>query len=343
MTTTKDAAGGDDFAERCQRLLLELGLISAAEAITVKPLTGGVASDIALITTDRMPLCVKFALGQLKVAETWLAPVHRNKAEYRWLQEVGRAIPEAAPRLYGRSDREGGFAMEYVSGPDVYLWKTAMLAGAPDRGEAAGMGEMLGRIHAASVTPGFDRSGFDNADDFSALRLEPYLRFTATRHPDLAEPLGRLFARLHAADTVLVHGDVSPKNILFRGGAPILLDAECATLGDASFDIAFCLNHLVLKALHVAGSRDRLLADVLVFWDAYRPRVGWEDPVALERRVCELLPALMLGRVDGKSPVEYLDMAEQQVIRDAARPLLLRPVAELAALTQALAQAYEGK
>ena len=45
---------------------------------------------------------------------------------------------------------------------------------------------------------------------------------------------------------------------------------------------------------------------------------------------------MMLARVDGKSPVEYLDEAEQQTVRIMAVPLLKRPSSSLPAMTNTL-------
>lgn len=129
---------------------------------------------------------------------------------------------------------------------------------------------------------------------------------------------------------MLVHGDVSPKNILMRKQGPIILDAECATMGDASFDTAFCLNHLLLKAVNLPGSRDRLLVSALEFWDAYAAHISWEEADALEARVCALLPCLYLARVDGKSPVEYLDDEGRSTVRHLAFALIGERHARLA-------------
>ncbi|RMF40786.1 MAG: aminoglycoside phosphotransferase family protein, partial [Alphaproteobacteria bacterium] len=233
--------------DRCRQLVAELGLGRAEDVVSVEALSGGVASDIARVRLRGREICVKFALPRLKVAEEWRAPVHRNAAEYAWLELASALFPGSGVKLYGRSERLHGFAMEYLAGRDVRLWKSELLAEAPDRGEAQAVGDMLGRIHAASARPGFDRRPFENRDDFRALRIEPYLTFTAGRHPALAAALTGVADMLYDSSQVLVHGDVSPKNILFRAGAPILLDAECATMGDASFDPAFCLNHLALK------------------------------------------------------------------------------------------------
>ncbi len=332
-----------DLEDRCRRLLRELGLASPHESMSVEALSGGVASDIAVVHFEDRKVCVKFALPKLKVAADWFAPVHRNAAEYAWLYIVAQVAPESALRVYGRSERLHGFAMEFLHGEDIYLWKAALLSEAPDRGEAARVGALLGRIHAASAHPDFDRSPFDNRDDFHALRLEPYLIHTARRHGDIRKCFERLADDLHRSDRVLVHGDASPKNILFRAHAPILLDAECATMGDASFDPAFCLNHLVLKAIRLPSSRARYLQSANRLWESYARQIVWESQSGLEARICRLLPALMLARVDGKSPVEYLSPLEGQRVRDIARSLIKTepPISSVAATIARIAASLE--
>lgn len=326
-----------DFEGRCRQLLLELGLATGDDALRVTPLTGGVASDIAVVEAGARVFCVKFALPKLKVAEDWRAPVHRNRAEYAWLRAAAAVAPENAVRLYGCSETEHGFAMDYIAGDSVFLWKARLLDGRIGPGEAAAVGDLLGRLHRASTAPDFDTGAFRNRDDFRALRIEPYLLFTATRWPDLAAALHALAERLYESAQVLVHGDVSPKNILFRAGRPVLLDAECATMGDASFDPAFCLNHLILKAVHRPGAGAALLRGALDFWRAYAPHIGWEAPAVLEARLCRLIAALMLARVDGKSPVEYLDETGREAVRRIAVPLIRTPPATLARLVETIA------
>lgn len=326
----------ETLSDRCANLVEELNLGRASDLREVKALTGGVASDIAAIQVGNRHYCVKFALPKLKVAADWHAPVHRNAAEYAWLQVAADVVPESAIRLFGRSEIAHGFAMELVSDPGTYLWKTAMLSGQPPIGEAKAVGGLIGRIHAASTLASFDSSPFQNRDDFRALRIEPYLTFTAKRHPSVSKQLTALADMLYGSAQVLVHGDVSPKNILIRAGGPVILDAECATMGDAAFDPSFCLNHLVLKAVHLPARRDEFLDEVIAFWAAYAPYISWEKADLLEARICRLLPALMLARIDGKSPVEYLDEVSREHIRQLSLPLITAPKRTLSDFLQEL-------
>lgn len=331
------ASAPGELDARSRSLAVALDLCAAPdEVVSVTPLTGGVASDIAVVDLGDRRVCMKFALPKLKVAADWFAPIHRNAAEYAWLEVAAALGRDNAPALFGRSEALSGFAMEYIMGGGVYLWKDALLAEAPERGEAARAGAFLGKVHAASTDPGFDTAPFQNQDDFRALRIEPYLTFTAERHPEVADRLTSLADMLGSRTDVLVHGDVSPKNILFRRGHPVFLDAECASMGDAAFDPAFCLNHLILKAIHLEQSRAELISAIGEFWRAYAAQVTWEPPDAVERRVAGLIPALMLARVDGKSPVDYLGPDGAATVRRLALRMLAAPPATLTELTVVL-------
>ena len=116
---------------------------------------------------------------------------------------------------------------------------------------------------------------------------------------------------------------MSPKNILCGPTSPVFLDAECAWYGDPAFDLAFCLNHLLLKAVHQPAQSAALLAAFDSMAGAYLAQVNWEPSASLQARAAGLLPALLLARVDGKSPVEYLtNPAARQQVRDIAIPCL---------------------
>jgi len=336
MTKGADNLSYKNFEERCELAIRSLQLCQAHDDITVTRLSGGVASDIAAVAVQGRMVCVKFALDKLRVEVDWFAPVHRSQAEFAWLSVANRVVPNAVPKLYGWSEAANGFAMEYIDGNNVSNWKEALLSGVHDDGESRSVATIIGRVHAESSAPGFDRSAFENMNDFESLRIDPYLRYTALKHPDHASLITSLANGLAQSTLALVHGDVSPKNILLRSGQPILLDAECATMGDPAFDVAFYLNHLMLKSLHLPHSCLNLLESAQQFWSAYADQITWEAVPQMQARVVALLPALMLARVDGKSPAEYLSDNTRDKVRQIALKQLNRPTNSLQDLIERL-------
>lgn len=318
----------------------EKGLLGANEAGLWTALTGGVSSDIWRLDAGGRSVCVKRALEQLKVAADWRVPVARNLYEWRWIETVWRALPGATPEPLAMDDKRGAFAMAFLPAADFPLWKKQLLDGDVRVETAADVGRLLGKIHAFSALDGGIARQFATDDLFHALRIEPYLLATAERHPSIAARIREIAARTASTKQALVHGDVSPKNILVGADGPVLLDAECAWWGDPAFDLAFCLNHLLLKQIAVPHPAGALKDSFRALADAYLPLVAWESRDEMEARTAALLPALLLARVDGKSPVEYLG-DEAGRVRAAALALLNAPQERLGALQSAFTQATE--
>jgi aminoglycoside phosphotransferase (APT) family kinase protein len=319
--------------------LRELGLADA-EPLTGEPLTGGVSSDIWRIDTPRGPLCAKRALAKLRVAADWRAPIERNRYEARWMEVAAQASPGSVPRMLGQHPALGVLVMEYLSPQEHRLWKHALRDGDgfPEAAAttARAVGRVLVRIHAYAAARPALAAEFATDAIFHDIRLEPYLLATGRRHPALVAALGRLVEVTAATRRTLVHGDVSPKNILLGPGGPVLLDAECAWWGDPAFDLAFCLNHLLLKCLWRPAFAPQYLAAFDALAGAYLAGVDWEPRAELEQRAAALLPGLLLARVDGKSPVEYLtEEAQRECVRRVGVPLIARPPAALAAVSAA--------
>jgi aminoglycoside phosphotransferase (APT) family kinase protein len=299
-------------------------------------LAGGVSSDIWRIDLPRGAICIKRALAKLRVEADWQAPVERNRYEARWMSVVNRAEPNAAPALLGQDTETDTFAMAFLP-PDGYpLWKNQLRDGVVDVAFAALVGARLGRIHAATAADPSLAGEFPTDTIFHDIRLEPYLTHTGRTNPDLADRMRSLTETTRQTKIALVHGDVSPKNILCGPEGPVFLDAECAWWGDPAFDLAFCLNHLMLKCLWVPHARGALLDSFEAMTAAYLPLVDWETAVSLETRTAHLLPALFLARVDGKSPVEYITRdADRTQIRVVARRLLADPPDQLDSVVRA--------
>jgi aminoglycoside phosphotransferase (APT) family kinase protein len=304
-----------------RRIFLALGLAAEDEEVRAVPLAGGVSSGIYRVDLRSGRYCVKQALAKLKVAKDWKVPVERVFAEIGYLRTVATIVPGRVPRVLGEDRASQSFVMAFL-GPEYRNWKAELLAGRIDVDVARALGDILGRIHAATADDARLAAQFANDADFHALRLEPYLVETAREHPDLADRLLALVERTAGTRRVLVHGDVSPKNILLGPDGPVLLDAECAWFGDPAFDLAFCLNHFLLKAAHLPACTRALAQSFRAFLQAYWPHVRWEPATTLEQRVATLLPGLTLARIDGKSPVEYLGEPQRAAVRRAAIALL---------------------
>jgi aminoglycoside phosphotransferase (APT) family kinase protein len=320
--------------------LRRMGLLAEGDYASGEPLRGGVSSDIWRIDLPAGPVCIKRALPKLKVAAEWYAPVERNSFEVAWIRCAGDIWPNAVPEVVGE-DRDGrAFAMTYLEPSRYPVWKERLRDGVVSRGFAAQVGAILGRIHAATADRADVAAQFPTDAGFYDIRLEPYLVEAARKHPDRAAELESLVETTAHERHVLVHGDVSPKNILAGPEGPVFLDAECAWFGDPAFDLAFCLNHLLLKALWVPPAQSALFNAFDALRDAYFRCAAWEPVEVLEARTARLLPGLMLARVDGKSPVEYLTAETQRDrVRTVTRRLLDRPVERLAGVRDAWAEA----
>lgn len=328
--------------EEILQALRRMGLTVDAGA-TGERLTGGVSSDIWRIDLPTGSVCVKRALAKLNVAAEWHAPVERNTYEARWMQRANAAVPGAAPRLLGQDAATGALAMEFLPADDHPLWKSQLRDGHADPAFAAQVARTLAAIHGATAADPSVPGDFPTDTIFYDIRLEPYLVATGRAHPDLAARFAALVATTQANKRALVHGDVSPKNILAGPRGPVFLDAECAWWGDPAFDLAFCLNHLLLKCLWTPAARDGFLACFDALAAKYAEGVTWEPPAALEARAAHLLPALFLARVDGKSPVEYITAeADKTRVRRIARALLAAPPDRLDAVRLAWTRELAG-
>ncbi len=310
--------------------LHRLGLVRDDESPAMTPLAGGVSSDIWRVDLRQGPVCVKRALPQLKVAARWEAPIERNAYEHAWFETVARIYPQAVPQVIAHDAQAGLFVMAYLDPQRYPMWKTLLREGDASAPFAARVGTIVAGIHRATAGDEELAQRFKTGELFYALRLEPYLVATGQRHADLADALQALVRATAATRLALVHGDVSPKNILVGPQGPVFLDAECAWYGDPAFDLAFCLNHFLLKCLWTPRAGRAFLSCFTAMAAAYRAAVTWEPKDEIEGRTARLLPGLFLARVDGKSPVEYVQKEhDRERVRRVARRLLEAPPARL--------------
>jgi 5-methylthioribose kinase len=240
-------------------------------------------------------------------------------------------LPEGVvPRVLFSDEPNYLFAMTCAP-EDSAVWKEQLLAEKVDAAVARRAGEILGTVHRATRDHSALSGRLADTTVFDELRIDPFYRTIARAHPDIAPQIDDLIASMGRPPyRCLVLGDFSPKNILVHDKGLTLVDFETAHAGDPAYDLGFFLSHLNLKEIRAGrahsgrgGIVEEFQKMLRQFHAAYqaaegtqqiaRP-YGWSDAVRRHMFAC------MLARIDGKSPVDYLDDEG----RDRARALALR-------------------
>jgi 5-methylthioribose kinase len=233
------------------------------------------------------------------------------------LEVAARATPGAVPAVIDLDRDE--FVIVVEGAPTEWTnWKTLLLEGRIDVSVGGRLGALLATWHSRTRGDETTLARFDDPEIFAQQRADPYYRTTMERHPELALVMERLLDRLLQTRECLVHGDYSPKNVLVGDGGMWVIDWEIAHAGDPTFDVAFMTNHLMLKAIHRPTDARRYADCARAFWSSYG---SFADPAFVLGHV----GCLMVARVDGKSPAEYLTGAEQAAARALGSSFVLDP------------------
>lgn len=277
-------------------------------------LGGGISNKVILAEGPEFRAVLKQSLGQLRTESGWYSDrerIFREAAVMRWL---GGGL---TPRILFEEPSTFTIAMEAAPAA-AEMWKTRLFRGDMDDTPARRAGAALGAMIASSWHNPDAEGLFGDQTIFDQLRIGPYYRFTAARRPEAAGYIHDLIDRSAARRVSLVHGDWSPKNLLVDHDRLWAIDWEVIHYGDPGFDVGFLLNHLLLKSIAMPQHRAALAELARVFLESLTahlpPGGGWILNAGLEH-----LPALLLARVSGKSPAEYLDSA----MRDRAASLAL--------------------
>jgi 5-methylthioribose kinase len=298
---------------------------SPSDGWRVAELPGGVSNTVLLVEGPGERFVLKQALAKLRVAQEWFSRRDRIRLEYGILERLAPRMPAGSLPCVLFTDPDNFLFAMSAAPTDAETWKAQLLRGQADAAIAAQVGEMLGGLIRAGREEEGLRQEFADQTVFDELRLDPYYRATAARHPDLA---GFFEARIEACRKPysLVHGDWSPKNFLVAGNSVMAIDWEVIHTGDPSFDAAFCTNHLLLKSFRRPEWREHYRCAGAAFWGALRAALPEDALPWFEASAIRHLGGLMLARVDGKSPVEYLDAAQQARVRSFARALIAEPL-----------------
>jgi 5-methylthioribose kinase len=296
----------------------------ALEGARIRELGGGVSNTVLLVESDSRRFVLKQALGRLRVEEEWLSDRRRIFRESAALRKLAPLLPEGALPLVLFEDPENfAFAMSAAPAGSA-CWKDQLLGGQIEPETAERAGALLAAITGATWRSAEWESEFGDQTVFDQLRIDPYYRVAASRNLDLATHARRLIEESAARRISLTHGDWSPKNFLINGPHVMAIDFEVIHFGDPAFDSAFLLNHLLLKSFYRPQWVERYREAAERFWRTFLagvPAETWIEPATLQH-----LGWLMLARVDGKSPVEYLRApAVAHRVRQFAHDLIVSP------------------
>lgn len=318
MTTLPALLDESGALEHLQRR----GLIDGAERATARRLSGGVSNVVLVVESGSRRLVVKQALPRLRVEEEWLADPARTVTEGRALRRAATVNAESVPAVLDLDEERCVLAIA-AAPPGTADWKAHLMRGEVDLDVAARVGDMVGRLHAATADDPLLHTAFDRWEAFEQLRVAPYFRAMVERHPQRRDLVMPHVEAMRDRRRCLVHGDVSPKNVLTGPGLLWLIDFEVACAGDPAFDVAFMLCHLTMKALHRTADPDLLARAARTFLAAYRDHAG--ALLGDDAHVAALLGCLLLARCDGRSPAEYLDPRSQPLVRGAGLRLAAEP------------------
>src|SRR3954447_13417880 len=297
--------------------LRERGVAPAEGAVPVRALSGGVSNIVLLAQWAGGGVVVKQSLARLRVAVEWLFDRSRIFIERACLEALGDLLPGDAPAVVFADDADFAFGMT-VAPPGGEVWRDVLREGRFDAATTEHAAVLLGRLQAATADDVELARRFDERMPLMKGRVDPFHRFVADVHPDLAGVIGAEVERLLATRSVLVHGDYSPKNLIAYADRVLVLDCEVAHWGDPAFDPAFALCHLLLDGCHHRDAR--ATANARAFWRAYGAAGGQAHDAAA---VVAELGCLLLARADGKSPLPDLSEPTRAAVRRAGRTLLL--------------------
>jgi len=307
--------------------LSERRLVPGPTTASLVEMPGGVSSEVIGVEADGRSLVVKRSLPRLRVATEWPAKRERSLTEVAAMELLRPLTPGRVPIILAVDADRFMFAMERA--PLGWLtWKDQLLAGAIDPSVAELLGRILGIWHEGTLRDARVAARFDDYEAFDQLRLDPYYRTAAARAPALAHHILWFLERMSALRQCLVHGDYSPKNVLLGEGGLWVVDYEVAHYGDPAFDLAFMLHHLLLKAVHNPAHSTALRACSGRFLAGYLDEKRREPTD--EAYLAGQLACLLLARVLGKSPAEYLTTPGQQRVTALATTLLEHPVEHIA-------------
>ena len=301
--------------------LINHQVIDASDEVFVEQLTGGVSNTVLAVKTPKLDLVLKQALPVLKVTQHWEADPRRAIVEARALEVYHSITPKCVPKLAFLDAEAFVLIMQRVPRNST-VWRTDLLSGKFEPNVAAILGNTLADWHLYGESEYENLQQFRQDELFEQLRVDPFYRFVAKRNSEIQNTIHSLIDELEQQRTTLVHGDFSPKNIMVSSPDSVyVLDFEVTNLGNPVFDLAFLLGHLVCKFFRAPKEQETAIAALAaLFISSYTAKRELPESLAHHTAL------ISLARVEGKSPVDYLDSAQQRKLQVFTKEVLSNPI-----------------
>lgn len=280
--------------------------INNEEIIKYTKLDGGVSSDVYKVKTKSKYFCIKRSLPKLKVEKEWFADTKRLKYEYLWLKYCKKIIPNSIPKIYEFNEKKDYLILEYLDDNKYVNLKSILLKKNININIINKISKNLFKIHDKSSNRYIKKIFTGNNKNFYDLRLDAYFNEVARVHPILKKVIKNIIQSYKKNSSTLVHGDFSPKNMLIYNKTIKYIDAETCNFGDPAFDVVYFANHLMIKSIHMPARKNIFLKYYKIFFTTYLNNLKNSERDFFYDRCIKMIPIMLLARIDGKSPVEYI-------------------------------------
>ena len=285
---------------------LWLDSISNNKILKYSRLKGGVSSEVYKVVTKKNIYCIKRSLKKLLVQKEWIVDQNRIYYEYLWLVHCKKILKQNVPVIYDFNKEENYIIMEYLDNTKYKTLKELYFEKKINFSTIKSISKHLYKIHSLSNDVKTMKIFRRNNQNFFDLRLDPYFNEVARVFPELNDKVKQINKSYRENSSTLVHGDFSPKNILIGKNRILYLDAECCNYGDPVFDLVFFSNHLLIKSMYFESKKKEFLEAFKIFYNHYLKNFNKKNKINYLKRIIDMIPIMLLARVDGKSPVEYI-------------------------------------
>ena len=312
-----------------KKYLKTLDFIQPEEKIVFEELHGGVTSTIIKIIREKENLVLKQALKEFKTKDKITSSPKRNIIEQKCMDLLfyllgSKYIPEIKFR------DQNNFLFIMTCAPNgSRRWKEVLLEGTIDFNIGIKLACILAKIYNFTANNKKIQRDFNDNSLFMEGRIKPCYREIQKFIPELRNNIENIINDTLKRKEALSIIDITPKNVLINDKNFILIDFEGANYGDPSFDIGIFFAHIFLKSVYNHKIKDDYFKLINLFWNTYRKKISVLSPNAFEKRVVQHTAAMMLARIIGKLPVDYLEGKDRQIIQNTSRTIILKQVTNL--------------